>query len=97
MRLEDNTKNYIIPFPIAATGNQWGGWFKQKIKLENGGVVLDNGKNVNIRIPGLGSKIWDELGATVTFADSSDIFRQLTKGTINAAEWVGPGSIPLLQ
>ena len=66
------------------TGAQMGGWFRKEIKS-----VADL-KGVKFRIGGLAGLIMAKLGAVPTQLAASDIYPALEKGTIDAAEWVGP-------
>jgi TRAP-type mannitol/chloroaromatic compound transport system substrate-binding protein len=43
-----------------------------------------------MRIPGLGGRVLDRLGATVQLLAGGEIYQALERGTIDAAEWVGP-------
>jgi len=61
-----------------------GGWFRKEIKS------LDDLKGLKIRIAGLGGEVMSRLGAVPQQIAGGDIFPALEKGTIDAAEWVGP-------
>ncbi len=43
-----------------------------------------------MRIAGLGGAVWSSLGMVTQQIPGSDIYPALEKGTIDAAEWVGP-------
>jgi TRAP-type mannitol/chloroaromatic compound transport system substrate-binding protein len=43
-----------------------------------------------MRIPGLGGRLWSAVGAVPQQIPGGDIYPALEKGTIDAAEWVGP-------
>ncbi len=78
-------KNYgVINFPGGNTGCQMGGWFRKEIKS------LDDIKGLKMRIAGLGGKVLEALGAVPQQIAGGDIYPALEKGTIDAAEWVGP-------
>lgn len=78
-------KDYnIISFPGGNTGTQMGGWFRKEVKS------LADLKGLKVRIPGFGGKIMAELGAVPQTIAAPDIYPALEKGTIDAAEWVGP-------
>ncbi|BAT61163.1 alpha-keto acid-binding periplasmic protein TakP precursor [Variibacter gotjawalensis] len=66
------------------TGAQMGGWFRKEVKS------LDDLKGMKIRIAGLGGTILSRVGAVPQQVAASDIYPALEKGTIDAAEWVGP-------
>ncbi len=78
-------KDYnVINFPAGNTGAQMGGWFRKEIK-----TVADL-KGVKFRIAGFAGKILAKLGVVPQQIPGSDIYPALEKGTIDAAEWVGP-------
>ncbi|EKF42464.1 TRAP transporter substrate-binding protein [Nitratireductor indicus] len=66
------------------TGTQAGGWFRNEL------TGLDSVKGLRFRTPGLGGRVWEKLGATVTNMAAGEIFQALQSGTLDAAEFVGP-------
>ncbi|MBB5018985.1 TRAP-type mannitol/chloroaromatic compound transport system substrate-binding protein [Chitinivorax tropicus] len=74
----------IMQFPGGNTGTQMGGWFRDEIKS------LAELKGKKMRIPGIGGEIMARLGAVPQTIAGGDIYPALEKGTIDAAEWVGP-------
>src|ERR1700693_1456731 len=66
------------------TGTQMGGWFRKEIK------TVDDLKGLKMRIGGWAGKTLQKLGATPQQIAGGDIYPALEKGTIDAAEWVGP-------
>ncbi len=66
------------------TGTQAGGWFRDEL------TGLDSVKGLRFRTPGLGGRVWEKLGATVTNIAAGEIFQALQSGTLDAAEFVGP-------
>lgn len=66
------------------TGTQAGGWFREEL------TGLDSIKGLRFRTPGLGGRVWEKLGATVTNMAGGEIFQALQSGTLDAAEFVGP-------
>ncbi|WP_067336615.1 TRAP transporter substrate-binding protein [Stappia indica] len=66
------------------TGTQAGGWFRNEL------TGLDSIKGLRFRTPGLGGRVWEKLGATVTNMAGGEIFQALQSGTLDAAEFVGP-------
>ncbi len=66
------------------TGTQAGGWFRNELT----GVDSING--LRFRTPGLGGRVWEKLGATVTNMAAGEIFQALQSGALDAAEFVGP-------
>ncbi|ADZ69803.1 Twin-arginine translocation pathway signal [Polymorphum gilvum SL003B-26A1] len=66
------------------TGTQAGGWFRNEL------TGLDSVKGIRFRTPGLGGRVWEKLGATVTNMAAGEIFQALQSGALDAAEFVGP-------
>jgi TRAP-type mannitol/chloroaromatic compound transport system substrate-binding protein len=83
--MRDFYRNYnIINFPGGNTGAQMGGWFRKEIN-----AVADM-KGLKFRIGGFAGRIIERLGAVPQNLPGGDIYPALEKGTIDAAEWVGP-------
>ncbi len=83
--MRDFFKGYnIINIPGGNTGTQMGGWFRKEVK------GLADLKGLKMRIPGFGGEIMAKLGAVPQTLAGGDIYPALEKGTIDAAEWVGP-------
>jgi TRAP-type mannitol/chloroaromatic compound transport system substrate-binding protein len=74
----------IISFPAGNTGCQMGGWFRKEVK------TVKDLKGVKMRIAGLGGEVMARLGAVPQQIPGGDIYPALERGTIDAAEWVGP-------
>jgi TRAP-type mannitol/chloroaromatic compound transport system substrate-binding protein len=74
----------IVSFPGGNTGAQMGGWFRKEIKS------LADMKGLKFRIGGFGGKVLEPLGVVPQNIPGGDIYPALEKGTIDAAEWVGP-------
>ena len=66
------------------TGAQMGGWFKKEIN------TVDDLKGLKMRIGGWAGKTLGKLGVVAQQIAGGDIYPALEKGTIDAAEWVGP-------
>jgi TRAP-type mannitol/chloroaromatic compound transport system substrate-binding protein len=78
-------RNYnIISFLGGNTGAQMGGWFRKEIKS------LADMKGLKFRIGGFGGKIIERIGGVPQNIPGGEIYQSLEKGTIDAAEWVGP-------
>src|SRR5207244_12265606 len=74
----------IIAFMAGNTGAQMGGWFRKEIK-----TPADlNG--LKMRIGGFAGTVLAKLGCVPQQIAGGDIYAALEKGTIDAAEWVGP-------
>ena len=74
----------LVPRPCGNTGTQMAGWFKKKINS------MADFKGLKMRIPGLGGKVVAKAGGTVVLLPGGEIFPALERGTVDAAEWVGP-------
>ena len=77
-------KYNIYSLPCGNTGCQMGGWFRKEIK-----TVADM-QGLKMRIGGFGGKVLTKLGVVPQQIAGGDIYPALEKGTIDAAEWVGP-------
>jgi len=77
--------NYnMTSFPMGNTGAQMGGWFRKEIK-----TVADY-KGLKFRVGGFAGKVIARLGGVPQNIPGGEIYQALEKGTIDAAEWVGP-------
>ena len=77
--------NYNIRvFPCGNTGAQMAGWFRKEIKS------LDDFKGLKFRTGGLAGQVLAKLGVVPQQIGAADIYPALERGTIDAAEWVGP-------
>jgi TRAP-type mannitol/chloroaromatic compound transport system substrate-binding protein len=77
-------KYNIINLPGGNTGAQMGGWFRKEIKS-----VADL-KGLKFRIAGLAGEVMARMGVVPQNIPGGEIYTALEKGTIDAAEWVGP-------
>lgn len=77
-------KYNIYALPAGNTGAQMGGWFRKEIKS------VDDLKGLKMQIGGLGGTVLARLGSVPQQLAGGDIYPALEKGTIDAAEWVGP-------
>jgi len=78
-----NTRN-LQYIPAGNTGVQMGGWYRKEINS-----VADM-QGLKMRIGGFGGKIIEKLGVVPQQIAGGDIYPSLEKGTIDAAEFVGP-------
>ena len=74
----------IINFPMGNTGAQMGGWFRKEVKS------LAEFKGTKFRVGGFGGKVVERIGGVPQNIPGGEIYQALEKGTIDAAEWVGP-------
>jgi TRAP-type mannitol/chloroaromatic compound transport system substrate-binding protein len=77
-------KSNVIAFPCGNTGTQMGGWFRKEIK-----TVADL-SGLKFRIGGIAGQVLQKVGVVPQQLGGGDIYPALEKGTIDAAEWVGP-------
>ena len=77
-------KYNMISFAGGNTGAQMGGWFRKEIKTVN------DIKGLKFRIGGFAGKIIERMGGVPQNIPGGEIYQALEKGTIDAAEWVGP-------
>jgi TRAP-type mannitol/chloroaromatic compound transport system substrate-binding protein len=77
-------KYNIVNFPGGNTGAQMGGWFRKEIK-----TVADL-QGLKFRMGGFGGKVLARLGVVPQNIPAGEIYQSLEKGTIDAAEWIGP-------
>jgi TRAP-type mannitol/chloroaromatic compound transport system substrate-binding protein len=83
--LRDLYKKYgIVNFVCGNVGVQMGGFYRKEIKS-----VADL-KGLKMRIGGLGGMVLEKLGTVSQQIATADIYPSLEKGTIDAAEWIGP-------
>jgi len=74
----------FIGMPGGNTGAQMGGWFRKEIK------TVEDLKGVKMRIAGFAGAVMQKLGVVPQQIAGGEIYPSLEKGTIDAAEWVGP-------
>ncbi|WP_048440143.1 TRAP transporter substrate-binding protein [Caenimonas sp. SL110] len=77
-------KYNMINFVGGNTGAQMGGWYRKEIKS------LADVKGLKVRIGGFGGKVLERIGGVPQNIPGGEIYTALEKGTIDAAEWVGP-------
>lgn len=74
----------IVAYPGGNTGVQMGGWFRKEIN-----TVADL-EGLKFRVGGFAGSILTKLGVIPQQLPGGEIYQALEKGTIDAAEWVGP-------
>ena len=83
--LNEFYKGYnVTSFLAGNTGCQMGGWFRKEIN------TVDDLKGLKMRIGGFAGRVMQKLGVVPQQLAGGDIYPALEKGTIDAAEWVGP-------
>src|SRR5712692_3822164 len=81
---EFGKKSNVNPLVGGNTGAQMGGWFRKEIK------TVEDINGLTFRIGGWAGKTLQKLGVVPQQIAGGDIYPALEKGTIDAAEWVGP-------
>ena len=74
----------VVNFLCGNTGAQMAGWFRKEIKS------LDDLKGLKMRLGGFGGTVFERIGVVPQNIPAGDIYPSLEKGTIDAAEFVGP-------
>jgi len=74
----------LVPRPAMADAPQMAGWFRKKIN------AVGDFKGLKIRIVNLGGKVYARAGAATVLIPGSEIYANLERGVIDAAEWIGP-------
>ena len=70
--------------PAGNSGTQMGGWFRKEIE------TVEDLKGLKFRIGGMGGQVFARLGVVPQQIAPGDIYPALERGTIDAAEFVGP-------
>ena len=73
-----------VQVPCGNTGVQMGGWFRKEIQ------TVHDLKGLRMRIGGLGGQVLAKLGVVGQQIAGDEIQQALARGSIDAAEWVGP-------
>ena len=74
----------IINFLGGNTGAQMGGWYRKEIKS------MADIKGLKMRMGGFAGRVFERMGGVPQALPGGEIYQALEKGTIDAAEWVGP-------
>ena len=77
-------KYNIVQFPGGNTGSQMGGWYRKEIKS------VKDIKGMKMRLGGFAGKVFERMGGVPQNIPGGEVYAALEKGTIDAAEWVGP-------
>ena len=77
----------IHPIYCGMTGPETAGWFRDPI------TKLSDVEGLKIRFAGIGGRVIERLGASVTMLPSGEIFQALEKGAIDASEY----SLPIVD
>ena len=83
--MRDYYKQYnFTSYIFGGTGAQMGGWFRKEIN------TVEDLKGLKFRVAGFAGEILRRLGVIPQQIAAGDLYPALEKGTIDAAEWVGP-------
>ncbi|MBX3633687.1 MAG: TRAP transporter substrate-binding protein DctP [Simplicispira sp.] len=74
----------IVDFIGGNTGAQMGGWFRKEVKSP------EDIKGLKFRVGGFAGKVIERMGGVPQNIPGGEIYQALEKGTIDAAEWIGP-------
>ncbi len=74
----------VINFMGGNTGCQMGGWFRREVKTPQ------DLHGLKMRVGGFAGRVMQKLGVVPQQIAGGDIYPALEKGTIDAAEWIGP-------
>ncbi|MCK8787824.1 TRAP transporter substrate-binding protein DctP [Roseomonas sp. NAR14] len=77
-------KSGMVNLPVGNVGVQMGGFFRREIR------TVEDLRGLKMRIGGIGGQIFAKLGAVPQQIPTADIYPALERGTIDAAEWIGP-------
>jgi TRAP-type mannitol/chloroaromatic compound transport system substrate-binding protein len=77
-------KYNIVGLLAGNTMAQMGGWFRKEI------TTPDDLKGLKMRIAGFAGAVMSKVGVIPQQLAGGDIYPALEKGTVDAAEWVGP-------
>jgi TRAP-type mannitol/chloroaromatic compound transport system substrate-binding protein len=77
-------KHNIVGLLAGNTMAQMGGWFRREINTP------DDLKGIKMRIAGFASAVMSRVGVIPHQMAGGEIHQALEKGTVDAAEWVGP-------
>jgi TRAP-type mannitol/chloroaromatic compound transport system substrate-binding protein len=77
-------KHNLYALPAGNTGAQMGGWFKKELASPQDFTGL------KIAVAGLAARVLEKLGAKPQAIEPTDLSSSLTKGSVDAAAYLGP-------
>lgn len=80
-------KHGVHPILCGLIGPETAGWFRKEINS------IEDFKGLKIRFAGLGGKVLQKIGASVTLLPGGELFQALEKGAIDATEF----SLPVID
>jgi len=81
---ELNERDNLVAFPGGNTGAQTGGWFNKEINTP------EDLEGLRMRFPGHGGRVMSKAGVNIQQLPGGEVFTAMDRGTLDAAEWVGP-------
>ncbi len=77
-------KQGLFALPGGNTGVQMGGWFREEL------TTVADLQGLKMRVGGFAGSILERLGVVPQQLAGGEVYAALERGTIDAAEWVGP-------
>lgn len=74
----------LFYLPAGNTGVQMGGWYRKEIN------TAEDLRGLKMRVSGIAGRVLEKLGVVPQQLAAGDIYPALEKGTLDAAEFVGP-------
>ena len=74
----------IVSFPCGNTGAQMGGWMRREIRSSS------DLRGLKFRIGGFAGMVLERMGGLPQNLPGGEIYTALARGSIDAAEWIGP-------
>jgi TRAP-type mannitol/chloroaromatic compound transport system substrate-binding protein len=74
----------VVGFPVGNSGCQMGGFFRKELQ------EVEDLKGLKFRVGGMGGQVLAKLGVVPQQIAPGDVYPALERGTIDAAEFVGP-------
>ena len=77
-------KHYTMPVLCGISGPETAGWFREPLESS------DDLDGLKIRFAGLGGRVMERVGASITMLPAGEIFQALETGVIDATEFAQP-------
>ena len=74
----------VVPIPCGVIPPEASGWFRKEI------ATSEDLKGLKVRYAGLGGKVLEKVGASITMLAAGDIFLSLERGVLDATEYSMP-------
>ena len=79
-----NARDGLVAYPGGNTGPQTGGWFNREIERTS------DLRGLRMRFPGHGGRVMARTGVTIQQLPAGEVYTAMSRGLLDAAEWVGP-------